>query len=141
MAYESRNEQILRATIDGTEYTDEPQSRIEALLLELKETIENGGGGGASSPVFINEFIEELQADNVEGGLEFTPTEDCFCAYYIYSAQRQISVSVNINDVIVYSIYFENFAGVNGGIYVKAGQKLTIPYKCHNIRVRVFSLQ
>jgi hypothetical protein len=43
---QSRDEEILAATIDGTEYTDKPQSRIEYLLLELKEVIE---GGGSSS--------------------------------------------------------------------------------------------
>lgn len=43
---QSRNEAILQATIDGTEYTDPPQSRIEDLLLQLKEVIEEGGGGG-----------------------------------------------------------------------------------------------
>ena len=43
---QSRNEAILRATIDGTEYTAPPQSRIEDLLLELKEAIEQGGGTG-----------------------------------------------------------------------------------------------
>lgn len=42
---QSRNEAILRATIDGTEYTAPPQSRIEDLLLELKEAIEQGGAG------------------------------------------------------------------------------------------------
>lgn len=41
---QSRDEEILAATIDGTEYTDEPQSRIEYLLLELKKAIEDGGG-------------------------------------------------------------------------------------------------
>ena len=46
---QSRNEAILRATIDGTEYTAPPQSRIEDLLLELKETIEQGGGAGGMS--------------------------------------------------------------------------------------------
>lgn len=40
---QSRDEEILAATIDGTEYTGEPQSRIEYLLLELKEVIEGGG--------------------------------------------------------------------------------------------------
>lgn len=43
---DSRNENILEATIEGIEYNDPPQSRIEDLLLELKETIEEGGGGG-----------------------------------------------------------------------------------------------
>lgn len=32
---QSRNEAILQDTIDGVEYTDPPQSRIEALLVEL----------------------------------------------------------------------------------------------------------
>ena len=47
--YEGRNAAILRATIDGTEYTDPPQSPIEELLIELKETIEAGGGGGGGT--------------------------------------------------------------------------------------------
>ena len=47
--YEGRNAAILRATIDGTEYTDPPQSVIEELLIELKETIEAGGGGGGGT--------------------------------------------------------------------------------------------
>jgi hypothetical protein len=46
---QSRNEAILRATIDGTEYTAPPQSRIEDLLLELKKAIEQGGGAGGMS--------------------------------------------------------------------------------------------
>lgn len=45
---QSRNEEILIAAIDGTEYNKPPQSRIEELLLELKEVIEAGGGGGTS---------------------------------------------------------------------------------------------
>lgn len=45
-APESRNEAILQATIDGTEYTAPPQSRIESLLIQLKEAIEAGGTGG-----------------------------------------------------------------------------------------------
>lgn len=49
---QSRNEAILRATIDGTEYTAPPQSRIEDLLLELKEAIEQGGAGGMSKDTY-----------------------------------------------------------------------------------------
>lgn len=45
-APQSRNEAILQATLDGTAYTDPPQSRIESLLLQLKAAIETGGGGG-----------------------------------------------------------------------------------------------
>ena len=46
---QSRNEEILIATIDGKEYNKAPQSRMEELLLELKETIEEGGGGGGTT--------------------------------------------------------------------------------------------
>lgn len=46
---QSRDEEILIATIDGTEYNKNPQSRMEELLLELKETIEEGGGGGGGT--------------------------------------------------------------------------------------------
>ena len=46
---QSRNEAILKATIDGTEYTAPPQSRIEDLLVELKTAIEEGGGGSVTS--------------------------------------------------------------------------------------------
>ena len=42
---QSRDEEILIAMIDGEEYDKIPQSRIEELLLELKEVIEEGGGG------------------------------------------------------------------------------------------------
>lgn len=45
---QSRNEAILRATIDGVEYEAPPQSRIEDLLLQLKAAIEGGGGGGTT---------------------------------------------------------------------------------------------
>lgn len=46
---QSRDEEILIATIDGTEYDKLPQSRLEELLLELKEVIEAGGGGGGGT--------------------------------------------------------------------------------------------
>jgi len=36
----SRNEDILQSTVDGTEYTEEPRSRIEELLLQIKDMIE-----------------------------------------------------------------------------------------------------
>jgi hypothetical protein len=50
---ESRIENILEATIAGGPYTEQPQSRIEALLIELKEVIEGGGGGIVNSEVKI----------------------------------------------------------------------------------------
>ena len=52
--YEGRNAEILESIINDTEYTDPPQSRIEELLLELKEVIEQGGGAT------LSQLIEEV---------------------------------------------------------------------------------
>ncbi len=46
---QSREEQILAATINGEQYDEPAQSRIEYLLKELKEVIEQGGGGGGGT--------------------------------------------------------------------------------------------
>lgn len=45
--FEGRNAEILESIINDTEYTAPPESRIEELLLELKEVIEQGGGGSS----------------------------------------------------------------------------------------------
>lgn len=50
----SRAEDILQATIDGTEYTAPSESRIETLLIELKNTIEAGGSG------FSDDYAKDL---------------------------------------------------------------------------------
>ena len=42
---QSRVEEILQSKIDGTTYDKPPQSRVEALLIELN----TGGGGGGTS--------------------------------------------------------------------------------------------
>lgn len=47
--FQGQNAEILRATIDGTPYTEAPESYIAQLLIELKETIEAGGGGGGGT--------------------------------------------------------------------------------------------
>lgn len=49
MVPQSRVEEILISTINGTEYENLPQSRLEYLLLELKKAIEAGGGGGGTT--------------------------------------------------------------------------------------------
>lgn len=58
----SRNEAILRATIDGQPYNKAPLSREEALLLELKEAIEAGGGGGGGGEGMKFEKVDSLPA-------------------------------------------------------------------------------
>lgn len=52
----SNVEDILQATIDGTEYDRAPASRVEELLIELKAVIEAGGGGGGGSVVTWNQI-------------------------------------------------------------------------------------
>ena len=47
--FQGQNAEILQATIDGTPYTEQPQSYIAQLLLELKAAIEAGGGGGTTN--------------------------------------------------------------------------------------------
>lgn len=57
---ESRNEAILLSILNDTEYEEEPQSRMEDLLLQLKEKIEEGGGGGGNIKFRYNEFDHEI---------------------------------------------------------------------------------
>ena len=59
---QSRAEAIVRATIDGETYEGLPQSRLEALLIELNH---HGGGGGGGSyedltdlPTFNGQTLE-----------------------------------------------------------------------------------
>jgi hypothetical protein len=65
----SRNEEILRATIDGTEYKRAPMSAVEELLLELKEKIEEGGGSGNSiwtDPVSASSGAESVTINHAD---------------------------------------------------------------------------
>lgn len=75
---QSRDEEILASIIDGTEYDEEAQSRIEYLLLELKSVIEAGGSSsdyavdidlGMSSQT----FVVTAQLRNKDGNLIGTP--------------------------------------------------------------------
>lgn len=69
---QSRDEEILASIIDGTEYTADPESRIEELLLELKEAIE-GGGSSTDYATDINfsidssTFVITAQLKNKDG--------------------------------------------------------------------------
>lgn len=63
---QSRNEAILQATIDDVQYTDPPQSRIEDLLLQLKEVIEEGGGGsGGEGTTNYNKLSNKPQIGGI----------------------------------------------------------------------------
>ena len=65
MVPQSRAEDILIATINGTEYTAVPQSRLEYLLLELKDVIEAGGGGGGGGTTNYNLLTNLPQINSV----------------------------------------------------------------------------
>lgn len=64
----SRVEDILQSTIDNTEYDKPPQSRVESLLIELKEVIEGGGGGGGSAyhPAGSVDYVSELPSPSAD---------------------------------------------------------------------------
>ena len=65
MVPQSRAEDILIATINGTEYSSIPQSRLEYLLLELKDVIEAGGGGGGGGTTNYNLLTNLPQVNNI----------------------------------------------------------------------------
>lgn len=59
-----RDEQILKSILDGTEYSTPPQSRIESLLLQLKDAIESGGGGGTG--ITVDDHIDQSSKNPVQ---------------------------------------------------------------------------
>ena len=62
---QSRDEKILASIIDGTSYTEEAQSRIEYLLLELKDAIEGGSGGTTDYSALSNK--PKINGETLEG--------------------------------------------------------------------------
>lgn len=78
--FESRNEAILRSIIDGTEYVALPQSRIEELLLQLKEVIV--AGGGSVSPEDIQAAIEEYLNTHDADIVTEQELSDALAGYY-----------------------------------------------------------
>lgn len=64
---QSRSEEILAATINGEEYNQPPQSRIEWLLLELKAVIEAGGGGGGTTDYNLLQNLPQINGVTIKG--------------------------------------------------------------------------
>lgn len=77
-----RNSAILQSIIDGTEYTDPPQSHIEELLIELKQIIEAGGGstenyeGLSGKPAINNHTLQSGNNTYADLGIQPTLTFD-----------------------------------------------------------------
>lgn len=114
---QSRDEEILAATIDGTSYTDEPQSRIEYLLLELKDLIEGGGGGSSadyahSLSLTINSstFVVTAQLYNKDGdalGSAQTidlPLESVVVGGSYDSTNKQVILTLQNGNTVAFSV-------------------------------------
>lgn len=70
---QSRAEEILFKTINGEPYDGLPQSRIEELLLELKDAIESGGGGGGGTDNYnLLKNLPQINGQTVKGNMSGT---------------------------------------------------------------------
>lgn len=87
---QSRSEQILAATINGEEYNQPPQSRIERLLLELKAVVDAGGGsiGNIGTP----ERIIEDKWDGI-GDTTYTFDKDIDKCLLVLTYTRETTLS------------------------------------------------
>lgn len=112
---ESRSEKILAATIDSTEYTEKPKSRIEKLLLELKDIIEGGGSSAdyaASLRMTIDSstYVVTAQLYNVDGDALGNPqTIDLPLESVVvggsYNAQtKQVVLTLQNGNTIAFSV-------------------------------------
>lgn len=112
---QSRDEEILAATIDGTEYTDEPQSRIEYLLLELKDIIEGGGSStdyatSLRMTIDSSTYVMTAQLYNVDGDALGNPqTIDLPLESVVvggsYNAQtKQVVLTLQNGNTIAFSV-------------------------------------
>lgn len=68
----SKVENILQSIIDGKEYTGIPLSRVEKLLMQVAQLIEEGGGGGGGdiepddelTDADIDDIMSVISTDN-----------------------------------------------------------------------------
>lgn len=152
MSEQSRTEEILRATIDDDEYTKTPQSREEELLLELKQTIEEGGGASVV-PNPEGEATETLTKLGVNDTVYGIPSgggeEKIYTIPYFTSSSETYGKDVIDAYNAGYRIRYEYDNGIQiaylelisathftGGIYLHfyragySGSSLTIQYFC-----------
>lgn len=125
----SNVEDILQATIDGTEYTNAPQSRVEDLLLQLKEKIEKGSGGVD----FISGDILKYGSTSISrGGFagECKYTGWISFSYYVTEAtdpeSAYITFSIGDSQDLTRIVYRDNLKNITGSSDKK---KVTFPIK------------
>ena len=86
-----RDEEILQSIINGTSYTVIPQSRIEVLLLQLKDVIENSSQPGAFViKGRVDTYADLLQVQNPEPGWVYFVgySTDTEFKEYVYTDQN-----------------------------------------------------
>ena len=100
---QGQNEEILQSIINGTEYTKTPNSRMAALLLELKAKIEEGGGSTLEEKSIAPNFSS--------GDVVLTPDEG-------YDGFSQVTIEKD-TDLIASNIKKDvNIFGVTGSYEV-----------------------
>ena len=101
-----RNADILEATINGEPYDEEPQSRIEELLLELKQVIEQGGGGGSA-------YTESVLFENTGTTNPNTITLDDSIFDYDVIVVRAVRTFDGDANSVINVFYLTSLLGVN----------------------------
>lgn len=93
---EGRNAEILQSIIDGTPYENPNPypSRIEQLLMELKEVIEQGGGGATVDQTYTPTSENAQSGTAVAEALETIPTATVDQTFNASSANAQSGVAV-----------------------------------------------
>lgn len=89
---QSRNEAILRSTIGGTTYTAPPQSRIEDLLIELKEKIEEGYASESATRASIAPTEENAESSS----RTYLAGEQFYLYDILYTATKNITQGASI---------------------------------------------
>lgn len=90
----SRNENILQSIIDNEPYDEPTMSRIEALLVELKEVIEQGGGGTTVDQTYSPTSENAQSGTAVAEALETIPSVTVDHTFDPASANAQSGAAV-----------------------------------------------
>lgn len=106
--YEGRNAEILESIINGTEYTAPPESRIEELLLELKEVIETGGGGTVTLSSLVQQLTGYPLNDN--GSMElYSKNLNTITKSGFYNAMTCTNAAFQYMTLIVVGYYLDGY--------------------------------
>lgn len=108
--FEGRNAEILESMINDTPYTAEAQSRIEQLLLELKEVIESGGGG--EDHVTLSALVQKVTGYplNANGSMElYSKNLNTITKSGFYNAMTCTNAPFNYMTLIIVGYYLDGY--------------------------------